>query len=57
MKSIEEMRRHLMNCELAGKDVSKAIKTASESSVNMVYAIHMAIRHEHNMPFADVRVC
>ena len=56
MNSIEEMRRHLMNCELAGKDVSKAIKTASESSVNMVYAVHMAIRHEHNMPFADVRM-
>ena len=56
MNTIEEMRRHLMNCELAGKDVSKAIKTASESIVNMVYAVHMAIRHEHKMPFMDVRM-
>ena len=57
MNSIEEMRRHLMNCELAGKDTNEAIKSASEHTVKVVFILHNEIRHENNMSFADVRVC
>ena len=56
MNSIEEMRRHLMNCELAGRDTNEAIKAASDNTVKMVFILHNEIRHEHNMPFADVQI-
>ena len=41
---MNEKRMHLMNCPLAHMD-AEHVAAASQESVELVYALHMEIRH------------